>query len=107
MAEPTIDGMLTWLKGVHSFGRDGEKAAILAILEQHRLNNTEAEYSGEVLAELTRLEELAAIRAFVERVGERYKDRPVTGLGYTDDLYGAYLCAITAELAAMEAEVKK
>jgi len=102
MSEPTIDEMLEWLGRFSNYQR--MTIPIRAILEQHRLDNTEAEYSGEVLAELTRLEELAAIRAFVERVEKRLPEYS-SGRG-ADEWLKNYHRAVKDELAEMEKEAE-
>ena len=103
MSEPTIDEMLELLDAafLHLAGSDlyvnehydgtldRTSKAIRAILEQHR----ESEVNR--FKAIIRLEEDAIIRAFVERVNERY-------LAWGE--VGAYGDCVRDELAAMEKE---
>jgi hypothetical protein len=100
MSEPTIDEMLAYLnRHTGEYGWDQIRAAIIAILEQHR----DLEAAGYVFHPapigviiIPKEPTVGIIRAFVERVGKRW--------GTTQLMYQN---AVKEELAAMEAEVKE
>ena len=97
MTEPTIDEMLAYLnRHTGEYGWDQVRAAIIAILEQHRYPACAPMEVGH---------ELAAIRAFVERVEKRLPDYDT---GRTADaMLKAYRRAVYDELEAMEEGAKQ
>lgn len=87
---PTIDEMLAYLtRDTGYYGWDQMRAAIRAILEQHR-HYSEANT------------DLVIIRAFVERVEKRLPEYD-TGRG-ADAMLKAYRQAVYSELDVMEKE---
>lgn len=103
MPEPTIDEMLEWVDFVAGETYEGvpdEARAIRAILEQQR--NPVGMMSQREMDMHKREVELAAIRAFVDRVEKRLPEY-TTGRE-ADSWLRAYRQAVYDELKAMEKE---